>query len=194
MKWLQQLGIAGLLLIPALACADVAVTTRCMGAHVVRANGTEMRFTLIELDNADLVNAVTIQRFTVRDYDGSVIHDSGPEVSVPLPIQAAFSPPLDLNTTPVPPGAVEGLATSDIWGLFAVNPVAPANARSGTQLSITVKATKRGNPHLFRVHAREITRDRVALAPPAPPGSFGLGAERSANDPKCYRLDGEQHD
>lgn len=179
MKWLKRLSIVGLLLIPALAAAKSEVT-RCSAAHFLRANGTEMQFTVLAFNNGDLVNPAVIERITIRDFDGSVIHDSGPDVGVPHPFSIAFPPPLDI--TNVPSGAIYTLSTTDIWGLSPV-PGGGGNLRNGTTLSVTVKVSKNGKRDLFTVHGRHLARDRNINA-----GVASLGAERSANGLNCVRV------
>ncbi len=165
------------LLFPAIDAAAETSVTRCYGTHFVRLNGTEVRFSIFAFNNGDLANPATIERLTFFDANGNVIHDSGPKVGVPHPLNRAANPPRDITT--VPPGGIYALSTSDIW-VFNPIPEAP-----GTELiAVRVEVSKGGNPGLVAVHGREQARDRVLL----PNGAFGIGAERSANRTPCFRV------
>jgi len=158
--------------------------TRCYGVHFVRgvAPGDEIQFSVIFFNNADLANAATVQRVTIRDDLGVVIHDSGPRTVVPHPLATAPIPAIDITT--VPPGATYGLSTTDIWGFNTI----PSQIGRGTRsLSITAEVTKAGDPKLLSVHARQIVRQRFVS--PTPPFVFtGLGAERSNTDSTCFSV------
>jgi hypothetical protein len=184
MKWLKRLSIVGLLLIPALAAAKSEVI-RCSASHFVRQAGLEIQFSIVAFNNGDLVNPATIERITVRDFDGSVIHDSGPEVGVPHPLSSGFFPLLDI--TQVPPGAIYTLATSDIWGFNSIPsvilPPPGAILRTGTALSVTVKFSKNGKRDLFDVQGRRVARDRFINAGT---GVASAGAERSSSGLNCF--------
>lgn len=175
MKAWKALLLAAPLLLPAVTAAAETSVTRCYGTHFVRVNGGELRFTVFAFNNGDLANGAVIQRLTFFDANGNVLHDSGPKVGVPHPLNRAVNPPRDI--TMVPPGAIYAFSTTDIWG---VNPIPEA---PGTDLlSVRVEVAKAENPALLVVHGREQARDRVLL----PNGFFTIGAERSANLATCF--------
>ena len=185
MKPLQKLVVAGALLLPltGFARGETTETTRCYAAHFVRFNPAinlnELRQTVVLFNNGDLENAAVIERLTIRSASGAVIHDSGPKVGVPHPLNTAVTPPLDF--TNVPPGATYAFPTSSLWG----SGDAPGGFAAASTMSITVEVSKPGRPKLFAVHARENARERV----PGPvPGTFLQGAERSANGARCFRV------
>ena len=181
MKRLQGLAVAGAMLVPLVGFArgEVNETTRCSAAHFVRSvpsiNVNELRQAVIHFNNGDLENPAVIERLTVRNAAGAVIHDSGPKVGVPHPLNTAFSPPLDITT--VGPGATNSLGTFHLFG----NADVPGGFAAGAALSITVEVSKPGKRRLFAVHTRESVRERVAP-------SLTLGAERSANAAHCFRV------
>jgi hypothetical protein len=182
MKPLQGLIAAGALVFPVLGFArgDVNETTRCYAAHFVRVdpaiNLNELRQTVIFFNNGDLEHPAVIERLTVRNAAGAVIHDSGPRVGVPHPLNTAAMPPLDITT--VAPGATNALGTFHIWR----NATAPGGFYNASALSITVEVSKPGNRKLFVVHARENTRELVGSPNPI------QGAERTANPTQCFRV------
>ncbi len=154
--------------------------TRCYAAHIVRSAGTEMRFTVISLNNGDTQNAAVIERLTIRDGDGTVLHDSGPKIGIPHPLAQGTIPAR--NFTIVPPGAHFAISTTDIWGFGIV----PTHAGRGNELiSMQVEVSKPGKRSLFQVSSREITRERVLL----PTGSFTVGAERAGTMAPCFPVD-----
>src|SRR5262245_48810270 len=86
----------------------------CSAGHYIRSDnegGQEIALTSIAVRNFNPAEPVTIQRLTIRDAFGNVVHDSGPATGVPLPLTHAFIPPLDI--TVVPPGASYFVQTSD---------------------------------------------------------------------------------
>src|SRR2546422_11168014 len=94
--------------------ADAAQTTKvgCGAIHVLRNSDSEILTGTISVRNIDLANAVTIERLTYRNFFGDVVHDSGPAIGVPHPLNADFTPPQDI--TVVPPGATYYLSTNHI--------------------------------------------------------------------------------
>jgi len=66
-----------LALVPAYSFA-AGGTVVCGAVHFIRAQGTELRNTVINLRNLDLVNPTTVERITIRNTPGDVVHDSGP--------------------------------------------------------------------------------------------------------------------
>lgn len=162
---------------PAWAATQVV---RCDIAHHVRAGGTEIRSAALIFSNGDLTNPLTIERITIRDAFGEVVHDSGPEIDVAHPLNTDFTPPLDV--TVVPPGATFYLKTTTLWGNNPV-PVVNGNER-GQSMSVTVTASKEGDPKLYRTHVRPRSRERL----PNPDGSFREGRELSSNDGVCFAV------
>jgi hypothetical protein len=180
MKALKVWSLATLFLLPALGFANTD-TTRCYAAHFVRGAppGDEMRFTVIFFNNGDRDPAV-VERFTVRDDEGNIIHDSGPKIGVPHPLANGPVPPQDITT--VPPGGVFSLSTTDIWGF---NNIPQYQGRGLRSISVTVEMATSGDRKQVVVHAREIARQRFFL--PTPPfAGTGVGAERAANDTACF--------
>ena len=179
MKALKVLVLVAPLLLPAAAFADTE-TTRCYASHLVRGvSGDELLFTVIYFNNGDLEHPAVIERLTIRDDEGGVIHDSGPKTPTPHPLATGVVPPQDITT--VPPGGVFPFSTTDIWGL---NSIPLYQGRGNRSLSVTVEVSKAGNPKLFMVHTRAIARQRFFL--PTPP--FGLGAERAISDTACFSV------
>lgn len=178
MKRFAALAFLSLAAVPSYALAGVQAVS-CPGTHFVRVGGTEMRSTVIGLRNTDLENAATIERLTIRNAFGQIVHDSGPATSTPHPFNNAF--PGGLNITVVPPGATYFLATSDIWGLNGI-PGSGGNSQ-GFTLSITVESSKDGKADLLRVGTRLRSRERIETAA----GVFE-GAERSSNTGTCAEV------
>lgn len=185
MKAMPGLIVAGALLVPltGLARGDVNETTRCYAAHFVRFNPAginlnELRQTVIFFNNGDLENPAVIERLTVRGPSGTVLHDSGPKIGVPHPLNTAVTPPQDITT--VAPGGTNALGTAVLWG----NNDVPGGFAVGSAMSITVEVSKPGDRKRFVVHARENSREKVLT----PAGFFTQGAERTANSAKCFRV------
>lgn len=168
---------AALVLAPAPAFAWT-YATRCDIAHHVRAGGTELRSASISVSNGDPTREATIERLTIRDAFGEVVHDSGPSIGVAHPLNFDFTPPLDV--TVVPPGAHFYLRTTAIWGLNPI-PVANGNER-GQAMSVTVVLSTDANPLLVRAHVRPRSRERIQNAD----GSFREGRETSGGDGFCF--------
>jgi hypothetical protein len=185
---------AVLLLLPPSASAQLFQGTgviRCGWGHFVRngridslPNAQELRLSAIFFDNGDPENSATIQRITIRDFFGNVVHDSGPDIGVPHPLNTDFSPPVDI--TVVPPLAAHYLVSTHIWGNNNVPDLASTNpsGREGFSLSITVHVTKPGRSALFAVRGRVLTRQRL----PAAAGGFFLGAETASNILGCFQI------
>ena len=152
-------------------------TTRCYGVHFVRNGGDEVQFSVLFFNNGDLQHWAVIDRITVRDDLGNLLHDSGPKIGIPHPLANAPIPPLDI--TNVPPGGTFGLSTSDLWGFNNI-PQLAAGTRS---LSMTAEVTKDGDPKLFTVHSRQIVRQRV-IGPTGPT----IVTERSNTDSTCFSV------
>jgi hypothetical protein len=179
MKRLQGLAVAGAMLFPLIGFArgETTETTRCYAAHFVRTNPAinlnELRLTVVYFNNGDLENAATIERLTVRDAFGTVLHDSGPKIGVPHPLNTVLTPPLDFTT--VPPGATYTFATTNLWSGNV-----PGGLTAGSALSITVEVSKAGKQRLLVVHARESSRELTSIG--------AHGAERSADGARCFRI------
>src|SRR5881296_3113039 len=82
--------------------ADAAQTTKvgCGAIHALRNSDSEILTGTISVRNIDLANAVTIERLTYRNFFGDVVHDSGPAIGVPHPLNADFTPPQDITVVP----------------------------------------------------------------------------------------------
>ncbi len=175
--------LAGLLLAPGAAWAHTE-RLRCGIAHFVRFGGAEMRTGVVVFDNGDLENPATIERFTILDFFGNVVHDSGPAIGVPHPLNTDFASPVDI--TVVPPGATYYLLTSHIWDTNPIpfdptNPTLNGNER-GQALAAVVEVSKEGKPGLFLVHGRNRSRQRLQPSP----GVFTQGGELSSNIIQCF--------
>lgn len=187
MKRIAALAFVSLAVIPLHSLARVEAIT-CPVSHFLRGGGTEIRTTAISLRNADLENAARVERLTIRNVFGAIIHDSGPAIGVPLPRNRSFaseSSPDGLDVTDVPPGASYFLTTTDIWGLASV----PTGNSSGFTMSATVQFSKEGKSDLFVVGVRQRSRDlfqTIPLPPEAP--VFFEGAERSSNIAHCISV------
>lgn len=145
-------------------------TVVCGGVHFIRAAGTEARSTVISLRNLNLLTAATVERITVRDAHGQVVHDSGPVAGTLHPANTDFSTPLDI--TVVPPGASYYLATSHIWPSGEL-----PDPQSGQNLAVSVQFSTVDNPALFVVEANSRTRETAAPR-----------AERARDTNQCARL------
>src|SRR5262245_14334825 len=138
--------------------AEQAGKVTCAGAHYIRSTndgGQEIALASIVVRNLNTTDSVTIQRLTIRDLFGNVVHDSGPDIGVPHPLTHAIVPPLDITT--VPPGAVYFGQTIDIWGLDSI----PAGNQNGVGLSAIVKFSTPGRADLVDVTDSRIVRRRL---------------------------------
>ena len=141
-------------------------------------SGAGLAGSRISFHNADLQNAVTISRMTFRNFFGVVVHDSGPAVGVPHPLNTDFTPFVDI--TFVPPGANYYVRTNHIWGN---NPL-PAEAggnQAGQSMSVTIKASVQGDKDLFRVVGSPRIRERLV--------DGTEGAEHTRGTSLCFKLD-----
>ena len=172
MRRFATLAFISLAVAPSYSLAGVEAVA-CPGAHFVRDGGREMRSTVIAFRNADLENAATIERITIRNVFGHIVHDSGPATGRPHPLNNSF--PGGLDITLVPAGGNYFLATGDIWGL---NSIPDADGSQGFVLSIVVQFSKEGKPDLLKVGTRLRSRERFD----AP---LREGAERSSNTGTC---------
>lgn len=156
MNTIAAVSFAALALAPLAAFAKTEAVT-CSASHFVSAGGAEMQSTVIGFRNADLENPATIERLTIRNAHGTIIHDSGPATGTPHPVNNAF--PGGLNITTVPPGATYFLITRDIWGLFDVP--GSAGPSQGFSMSVTIEWSKAGKAELLSVGTRTRGRERL---------------------------------
>lgn len=173
MKRVAALCFSSLALLPAYSFAGGG-TIVCSAVHFLRAGGTELRSTAISLGNLDLVNPTTVERITIRNAFGDVVHDSGPatENNNPHPLNTDFSG--GLNITVVPPGASYYIATTHIWGFVGI----PDMPEAGQSMSARVQFSKEGKAALFVVGGNNRTRQ-------AP-----NGAERARDSIQCTEVHG----
>ena len=182
MRLTSALLLAGLLFVPPAAWAVAEIgKVRCTIPHFLRfpsSSGTEIRSSVVVFNNGDLVNPTTIQRFTIQNFFGGVVHDSGPAVGVPHPLNTDFTSPVDI--TVVPPGATFYLTTNHIWD----NTEVTGGNEQGFAMSAVVEFSKEGGRDLFSVRGRARTRQRIQISP----GVFGQGIELSSNLLHCFTL------
>ena len=176
--WLSALSLA--LAPAAVPAAPKTQTLACNVVHFVRAGGTEMRSAAILVRNYDLSNSATIERITIRNVSGAVVHDSGPAAGVLIPLNTDFAVPLDI--TIVPPGASYYLRTNHIWGNNSL-PAADGGNEAGQAMSAVVQVSKEDKEDLLVVRTRPRSRERSLVAP-----AFPEGAERSSDSGPCTKL------
>ena len=177
-RWMLIL-LVGLMMAPAAAWAKTRAET-CVVPHFVRNGGNELRSAVIIFTNADLKNTATIERFTIRNLFGDVVHDSGPATGIPLPLNVDLSPPLDV--TEIPPGASYYLHTRFVWGKDSI----PGGNGQGFTLQARLEWSKKGNSDLFRITVRPRARVRFQRSD----GSFGEKGETSSTDSLCFNSKG----
>lgn len=189
MRQVMTLLLVSLLLVSTVAWAEGetdARRIRCGISHFVRNNGTEIRSAVVIFNNGDVVNPATIERITIFDFFGNVVHDSGPAIGVPHPLNTDFVPPVDI--TVVPPGAAFYLSTNLIvtGGIaWDANPIPLPNGNDrGQAMGVVVQFSKEGNPKLFQVHGRARSRQRVQTSQ----GFSTQGTELSSNLLFCFRV------
>jgi len=146
----------------------------------VRNAGAELHSAAISVRNPDTAHAASIERLTIRNGYGDIVHDSGPAAGVAHPLNTDFTPPLDI--TVVPPGASYYLQTRHIWGLDGLPPSA-GGAQAGFLMSATLEIAKANRKVPVFVGRRDTVRERPASAPPVE------GPERSSSAIACVRLD-----
>lgn len=169
------------------ACAGAAAAPKpgietyyCAIHHYVRNAGAELHSAAISVRNPDTAHAASIERLTIRNGYGDIVHDSGPAAGVAHPLNTDFTPPLDI--TVVPPGASYYLQTRHIWGLDGLPPSA-GGAQAGFLMSATLEIAKANRKVPVFVGRRDTVRERPASAPPVE------GPERSSSAIACVRLD-----
>lgn len=175
MKRMVASALVSLAVLPAYSLAGVQVVS-CPFSHFVRDQGREMRTSVLAFRNMDLQNWATIQRITVRNAFGNIIHDSGPHQH---PLSSAFG---GLDITQIPPGASLFLLSSDFWGLFNVPGGPPSQ---GFLMTVTVEVAKEGNASLLAVGSARRSRERITNE-----DTFLVseGADRSGQFANCTNL------
>jgi len=175
MKPVATLCLGSLMLLPAYSFAREGAVV-CGAVHFIRAAGTEVRNTVLGLRNLDLVNPATVERITIRNALGDVVHDSGPATPQPHPLNTDFAGGLDITT--VPPGASYYIGTNHIWPGGEIPPRdGVVLAETGQSMAATVQFSKDGKAALFQVTATSRTRERAAP-----------GAERSRDGHSCTEV------
>ncbi|HXH85000.1 MAG TPA: hypothetical protein VNN07_18980 [Candidatus Tectomicrobia bacterium] len=171
-----------LLFVVVLVSAEAAAAERhrvsCGAFHFIR-SGLEVGTTAISFRNLDPQNAATIERLTIRGFSGTVLHDSGPVVGVPHPINTDV--PGGQDVTVVPPGASYYVGTNHLSGTGFVQGD-PSIDHDGFSMSVTVEYSKAGNPDLLVV-GRSL-RVRRQSFPGGPQGN-----ELSRDSGACLTLD-----
>ena len=183
--FLVPVALVGLFLVP--VAADPAMGRfMCPNGHFIRAGGTETRETVYTFLNGSKIQPVTIERLTIRNAFGVVVHDSGPAIGVPHPLNTSFSPPEDI--TVVAPRQGVFIKTTQIWGLNPIPDLSgnPDN-RQGFFGSAVVEFSAEGNDAVesFRVMAMRRIRERITRSD----GSLRQGAERTTTGNYCFRIE-----
>lgn len=176
MKGIAALSFSALALLPLSSLARNEALT-CSASHFVAAGGAEMRSTVVGFRNADLANPATIERLTIRNAHGQIVHDSGPATGTPHPLSLSFPGGLDITT--VPPGATYFITTRDLWGLFEVP--GSAGPSQGFSMSVTVEYSKPGKAELLSVSTRVRGRERLT----SPEGLVSERMEHSSTPGTC---------
>ena len=175
MKHFGAVAFASLAVLPLSSLAGVN-TTHCPFSHFQRVGGTEIRTSTLGFRNADLANAATIERITMRNAFGQIVQDSSPATGTPHPPSGPFG---GVDVTVIPPGANLFLVSNDLWGLE--NVPGAAGPAQGFSMSVRVQVRKEGKADLLVVSSRQRTRDRVI----GPSGIPSEGAERATNIVHC---------
>lgn len=153
------LFLVGLFLVPSAADAATGKSI-CFSAHFVRFGGKELRETVFFWVNGNATKSVTIERLTIRDAFGDVIHDSGPAIGVPHPLNTDFD--VDEDITVVAPNRGFYFKTVHIWGF---NSIPDPNGIPFNQLgfggSTVVEFSTAGKAKLFRIWAQRRVRERI---------------------------------
>ena|GEM_PF-4856295 len=172
---LKVMLMLALLSIPTATWAGT-VRMRCQIAHFKRSQQTEMRSASIRFNNGDPVNAATIERLTIYDFFGIVVHDS---VAGDHPLNTDFTPFVDITT--VPPNANYYIRTNHIWGNNSIPDLLDGidGNQRGQFMSVVVKFSKRGNRRLFVLSTRARSRQL---------DNSSERAERSSNSGACFRV------
>jgi hypothetical protein len=154
---------------PALAQASTE-KFQCGMTHFIRSGGTEMVSSSISVRNADPMYPATIVQLTIRNGEGTVVHESGPAAGTPLPLNTDFpiSFPGGKDITVVPPGGVVYLRSNHVWGNNGL-PTGAAGNEAGQSLSATVAVAKDGRRSNLFVTVSPRIRTRAAGSTP---GSF----------------------
>lgn len=159
-------ALAALALVPAIAAASPQ-SFHCGLSHYLRSGGTEIVGGVLAVRNADAANPAAILRLTIRDSDGNVVHDSGPQTGIPLPLNTDFPAafPAGKDISRVAPGGSAYLRTGHLWGTGSL----PAGNEVGQALSATVVVAKEGPKGAINVSSTQRIRTRAAGSTP---GSF----------------------
>lgn len=175
-------SLTALALAPILASAATQ-TFQCGMNHYIRAGGSEIVTGTITVRNTDLTHTATIQRLTIRDGNGNVLHDSGPLTPLPLPLNTDFpnTAPLGKDITHVPPGGAVYLRSNHLWGNNGL-PSGAAGNEAGQLMSASVVVTKEGQKSALAVHATQRLRTRAAGSTP---GSFIETDTRASSTLAC---------
>jgi hypothetical protein len=179
---LLALPLAAVLAMPALAQAGIE-KFQCGMTHFIRSGGTEMASSSISVRNADPMHPATIVQLTIRNGEGTVVHESGPATGIPLPLNTDFpaSFPAGKDVTVVPPGGVMYLRSNHIWGNNGL-PSGAAGNEAGQSLSATVMVAKEGRRSTLFVTVSPRIRTRAAGATP---GSFVEADTRAIGHTVC---------
>ena len=170
MQRLFLLFLVGLFLVPTTAGADTG-KFMCPFAHFIRFGGTETREAIYIFLNGSEKDPVTIERLTIRNAFGDVVHDSGP-VTVIAPLGGDF------------------IRTTQIWGRNSIPDLITGepNNQQGFSGSAVVEFSTAGEAAVksFRVMVNRRIRERFT----DPDGNFsGEGEERVSTRNYCFRID-----
>ena len=180
------LFLVGLFLVP--VAADAATGKfMCPFAHFIRFGGTETREAIYIFLNGSEKDPVTIERLTIRNAFGVVVHDSGPATPDPHPPNTSFVPPGDI--TVIAPLGGDFIKTTTIWGRNPIpDPSGNPDNQQGFSGSAVVEFSTAGKAAVksFRVMVNRRIRERFT----DPDGNFlGEGEERVSTRTYCFRID-----
>jgi hypothetical protein len=153
---------------------------RCGWNHYVRSNnegGFEVNTSSVVFRNLDLHHPLTIERLTVFNLYGAVVHDSGPAIGVPHPLNTDLVPAQDI--TVVPPGAGFYLGSTHIWGNNSIP--GDGGNQQGISLTVAVEFSKAGMIDLGKIAANRRVRRLLIGGPVAVQGE-----ELSSLQQSCY--------
>jgi hypothetical protein len=124
---------------------------------------------------------VAITRLTIRNASGDIVHDSGPAVSVPHPLNIDTVPAQDITT--IAPGATHYLTTTHIWGNFPVPDPVLGRVGGGSSMSVSVEYFTEGKAE-FVITTGLRVRERIQSSP----GVFVQGQEKARTSRLCDQL------
>lgn len=165
-----------------MATESAAVTERrlCAARHLTRSNGTELIYTVINLRNADAAAHVSIDRLTIRDYHGDIVHDSGPASPYPTPHPQNEDVGIGIGDISfVPPQASYYFKTQHIWGPYSFGP-------GGYNMTVLIEFTTSGDPNLFLASADIVARELIP--PKKPPEKPTEGSGRFFDSAACTKV------